>query len=123
MRTHRLALLIALVCGAGCQDQRARAAAPDAGALDRLTQAAAQPQAATMSHEHVCRAGAMVKPGRLLALALLMLPAAPAAARAPAFSLEEATVAELQEAMQAGRLTARRLVELYLARIAALDRR
>ncbi len=35
--------------------------------------------------------------------------------------LEEATVAEMQAAMMAGRLTARELVERYLARIALLD--
>jgi amidase len=46
------------------------------------------------------------------------------AAPTPAdFQIEEATIAELQAAMQAGRLTARRLVELYLARIAAFDQR
>jgi len=38
-------------------------------------------------------------------------------------SLEEATIVELQEAMQAGRLTARRLAEMYIERIETLDRR
>jgi amidase len=37
-------------------------------------------------------------------------------------SLEEATITALQEAMQAGRLTARRLAEMYIERIEALDR-
>jgi amidase len=42
---------------------------------------------------------------------------------APApFELEETTVAELQAAMAGRRLTARRIAELYLARIAAMDR-
>src|SRR5579863_7492697 len=36
--------------------------------------------------------------------------------------VEEATIADLQAAMEAGRVTARRLVELYFERIAALDR-
>jgi amidase len=47
--------------------------------------------------------------------------AARAHATAP-FELEEATVAELQAGMAGGRLTARRITELYLARIAAMDR-
>ncbi|WP_257872426.1 amidase [Hymenobacter sp. J193] len=38
-----------------------------------------------------------------------------------AFELQEATVAGLQEKMQSGELTARRLVELYQARIQAID--
>jgi len=56
--------------------------------------------------------------------------AAPTAAPAPprkggsaAFPIEEATVADLSAAMAAGRLTARRLAEAYLARIDALDRK
>src|SRR5579863_1101371 len=36
--------------------------------------------------------------------------------------LEEATIVELQAAMAAGKLTARRLVEMYLERIRELDR-
>jgi amidase len=53
-------------------------------------------------------------------------PEAAAGASAPAadgFELAEATIAELQAGMAAGRLTSRGLVEAYLARIAALDRR
>jgi amidase len=38
------------------------------------------------------------------------------------FELEEITIAELQAGMASGRYTARRVVELYLARIAAMDR-
>ena len=41
----------------------------------------------------------------------------------PASNLEEATIADLQAQMQAGRLTARGLLEEYLARIEAIDRR
>src|SRR5438034_808929 len=42
---------------------------------------------------------------------------------APAgFELEEVTVAELQAGMASGRYTARRIVEQYLERIAAMDR-
>jgi amidase len=40
----------------------------------------------------------------------------------PSFELEEVTVADLQKRMAAGELTARRLTEAYLGRIAALDR-
>jgi len=54
-------------------------------------------------------------------------PAGPAAPAAPAsddaFELAGATFAELQAGLAAGRHTARGLVEAYLARIAALDRR
>jgi amidase len=42
---------------------------------------------------------------------------------APRAEVEEATIAELQAAMAAGRQTSRGLVEAYLERIAALDRR
>lgn len=41
----------------------------------------------------------------------------------PAFRLEEATIASLHEAMTSGELTARRLVEMYLARIEAYDQK
>jgi amidase len=40
----------------------------------------------------------------------------------PPFELDEATLADLQRKMAGGELTARRLAEAYLARIAALDR-
>ena len=40
----------------------------------------------------------------------------------PPFEFEEATVAELQKRMASGGLSARRLAEAYLARLAALDR-
>jgi amidase len=41
--------------------------------------------------------------------------------RVPAFEFDEATVTDLQNKMEAGELTARRLTEAYLARIEALD--
>ncbi len=44
------------------------------------------------------------------------------AAAPPPFELEEATIADLQKAMETGRHTARSLVEAYLARISELDR-
>src|SRR5882724_7990333 len=40
----------------------------------------------------------------------------------PAFDLEEATIADLQQRMQSGQETARSLVEKYVARIDAIDR-
>src|SRR4029077_11560858 len=50
-------------------------------------------------------------------------PAPPAATAADDFELAEVTIAELQASMAAGRQTSRGLVEAYLERIAALDRR
>jgi amidase len=47
----------------------------------------------------------------------------PAAGAADGFELDEATFGGLQAALAAGRQTSRGLVEAYLARIAALDRR
>ncbi|TYZ06561.1 amidase [Hymenobacter lutimineralis] len=45
------------------------------------------------------------------------------AAPAPdTFELQEATVAQLQDKMKSGQLTARRITELYLARIEAIDK-
>jgi amidase len=41
----------------------------------------------------------------------------------PRFDLEEATIADLQQRMQSGSETSRSLVEKYLARIEAIDRR
>lgn len=50
--------------------------------------------------------------------------AATPAAIAPApFELEEATIAQLQEGLKSGKYTARRLCQLYLARIDEIDRR
>jgi amidase len=44
-------------------------------------------------------------------------------AQMPSFDLEEATIADLQRRMESGQETSRSLVEKYLARIEALDRR
>jgi amidase len=44
------------------------------------------------------------------------------AAQRPAFDLDEATIADLQQRMQAGRETSRSLVDKYLARIDATDK-
>jgi amidase len=44
-------------------------------------------------------------------------------APAPAFELEEATIAGLQEGMQSGKYTSERLCQLYVGRIDELDRR
>ena len=58
-------------------------------------------------------------------VALIVLAAAFVAAPAqapPSFELEEATVEQLQQWMQSGRYTARRLAELYLKRIEQIDR-
>ncbi|MBS1825878.1 MAG: amidase [Acidobacteria bacterium] len=43
--------------------------------------------------------------------------------RTPAFELNELTIPDLQKAQQSGRFTARRLTQLYLERIAAIDQR
>jgi amidase len=61
---------------------------------------------------------------RLVAVAAAitaLLPSVPAGDGAVGVELEEATVAELQDAMSAGRASSRALVEGYLARIARLD--
>ncbi len=55
-------------------------------------------------------------------LPLLLLLAAPAAAQAPAFTVEEATFADIHGAMKAGHLTCRALVEQYLRRIDTYDK-
>ncbi len=63
-------------------------------------------------------------PRALLAALLIMLVSpSVATAQAPAFSIEEASISELGAAMAAGKITARRLVELYLQRIDSFDRK
>ena len=57
-----------------------------------------------------------------VALAYLALTTLPAAAAAPTFRLEEATIAGVYDAMRAGTLTCHDLVAAYLARIAAYDK-
>jgi amidase len=60
---------------------------------------------------------------RWLVLLAALFVAIPLSSQSPTpFELDEATVAQLQEGMQSGRYTARRLVDLYLARIDAIDR-
>lgn len=59
----------------------------------------------------------------LAAAALLLVPAPSAAQRVGGVELIELTIAEAHEAMLAGTLTARALVEAYLARIEAYDKR
>ena len=49
--------------------------------------------------------------------------AAPFSAAQTSFELDEMTVAQLQDAMSSGRYTSRQLVDLYLQRIEAVDRR
>jgi amidase len=65
-------------------------------------------------------------PRRVLTLAIVFLSLVFASAdQAPSsapFELEEATIAQLQEGMTSGRYTARRLVDLYTARIQEIDR-
>jgi amidase len=41
----------------------------------------------------------------------------------PAFELDEATISSLQDGMQSGRYTSRRITQLYLNRIDQIDRR
>lgn len=61
---------------------------------------------------------------RLAVVLIAGLAAAPAVlAQRPGFRIEEATIADVQTAFQSGRLTCRRLVSYYLARIEAYDKR
>ncbi len=57
-----------------------------------------------------------------LAVAGLLFPGTGAAQRR-SFTLEETTIAQLQDGMKTGRLSARGIVKAYLDRIAALDRK
>jgi amidase len=61
--------------------------------------------------------------GQLLTLLCLTLSAAAVAADGNGFKLEETTIADAHAAMRDGKLTARRLVEMYLARIDAYDKK
>ena len=59
----------------------------------------------------------------MIRVLLLILAAFPLAAQKPApFEVEEATIAQVHDAMKAGRLTCRTLVGLYLKRIEAYDK-
>lgn len=69
-----------------------------------------------------CEGGGRYFPSRWrVALSLAWVLASPAVAAAPAFHLEEATIADVHRAIRAGELTTTRLVELYLARIQAYN--
>jgi amidase len=59
---------------------------------------------------------------RALSVAAITLTIATAQAPPPSFELDEMTIAQLQDAMTAGRYTSRRLVELYSQRIESIDR-
>jgi Asp-tRNA(Asn)/Glu-tRNA(Gln) amidotransferase A subunit family amidase len=61
--------------------------------------------------------------GSLTGLALLAFPHAGSAAESTDFNLMEATIADVHTAMRDGKLTTRRLVEMYLARIDAYDKK
>jgi amidase len=58
---------------------------------------------------------------RRLVLALALLPALAGAATAPPFSVEEATIADIQAALKEHRVTTVQLVETYLRRIRAYN--
>jgi amidase len=58
-----------------------------------------------------------------LLCALSPLGPRPAASQSPSFRIVEATIADIHDAYKSGRLTARQLVELYLARIDAYDKK
>jgi len=64
---------------------------------------------------------ALLTTGGLVAAGMTMLPFVRAFGGAADFNLEEATIPQLQAAMLSGRLTAAALLDLYLARIQALD--
>lgn len=61
-----------------------------------------------------------IKPG-ILSLPLVRPPGVAPVARAAEIPLENATIADLQQAFENGTLTAEKLTEIYLARIAAYD--
>src|SRR5918992_489487 len=58
----------------------------------------------------------------LVVLATATLSAQSTSRPASSFDVVEKTIPQLQEAMRSGEVTSRRLVELYLGRIAAYDR-
>ena len=65
---------------------------------------------------------ARVKHASLVAAIALLFIAAPAAQSPPPFEVHEATIAQIHDAMKAGRLTCRGLVEQYLRRIDTFDK-
>jgi amidase len=73
-----------------------------------------------LSRREFLRAGGFLAAG--MTMGPLLGGCASSGGPGPAFSVEETTIAELQAAMQAGRISAVSLAEVYLARIQALDR-
>jgi amidase len=67
--------------------------------------------------------GETVRKPLIVVIALALVSLAAQAPRVAPFDLEEATIADLQRRMETGQDTARSLVEKYLARIEAVDRR
>jgi amidase len=63
-----------------------------------------------------------VRAATCLAIIVCLLLAAPRAQAPPPFQVEEASIAEIHEALKAGRITCRSLVERYLRRIEAYDK-
>jgi amidase len=63
-----------------------------------------------------------VVPGAVAACATATQRARPAPPAPPAFELDEVSLAELAQRLAAGTTTSQRLLELYLSRIAAIDR-
>lgn len=61
-------------------------------------------------------------PGRMLAVSLLLLPLANVA-QAKTFDLQTATIADINEAIDKGALSSEKLVQMYLARIEAYDKK
>ena len=58
----------------------------------------------------------------LAGISAMIATTSPSLAAEKVFKLEEATIADIRDAMSAGALSAEKLVELYVARIAAFDR-
>ena len=70
-----------------------------------------------MYHDAAKHMRTLIASSVLCAVVLAQAPAQP-----PAFDLEEATIADLQQRMTSGRETARTIAQKYLARIDAIDR-
>jgi amidase len=73
-----------------------------------------------ISRRTMLKWGALASAGATVGL--VVTPRVRAQRNSEPFQIEDATIAGLQEAMASGRLTAERLVELYIERITALDR-
>src|SRR5438477_6787043 len=75
-----------------------------------------------MRRRDFIRAGVMMGSGALIGRKAMAATRAAATAGRPGISVVEASVADLQQAMESGTLTSRALVRLYLARIRAIDK-